>query len=137
MAVDSEGFETCRNPQLKNFIVVLIGCISIVNVVIGLGLGVLCDTSPTDMNPSAILSKPNHHRYNKQPLHTPHDYESNLTASKVFPSSFRPSMACHKCLYYKVEDNNSFSIRIIITRFSAFCVIFVQMPALSAVKSYA
>lgn len=70
MAVDSEGFETCRNPQLKNFIVVLIGCISIVNVVIGLGLGVLCDTSPTDMNPSAILSKPNHHRYNKQPLHT-------------------------------------------------------------------
>ena len=36
MAVDSEGFETCWNPQLKNFIVVLIGCISIVNVVIGL-----------------------------------------------------------------------------------------------------
>lgn len=70
MAVDSEGFETCWNPQLKNFIVVLIGCISIVNVVIGLGLGVLCDTAPTDMNPSATLSKPNHHRYNKQPLHT-------------------------------------------------------------------
>lgn len=58
MAVDSEGFETCRNPQLKNFIVVLIGCISVVNVVVGLGLGVLCDTAPTDMNPYAILSKP-------------------------------------------------------------------------------
>jgi|GEM_PF-2647059 hypothetical protein len=74
MAVDSEGFETCWNPQLKNFIVVLIGCISIVNVVIGLGLGVLCDTAPTDMNPSAILSKPNHHRYNKQSLHTRKKY---------------------------------------------------------------
>ena len=58
MAVDSEGFETCWNPQLKNFIIVLISCVSIVNVVIGLGLGVLCDTAPTDMNPSAILSKP-------------------------------------------------------------------------------
>ena len=69
MAVDSEGFETCWNPQLKNFIVVLIGCISIVNVVIGLGLGVLCDTAPTDMNPSAILSKPHHHRSDSH-IHT-------------------------------------------------------------------
>ena len=67
MAVDSEGFETCWNPQLKNFIVVLIGCVSIVNVVIGLSLGVLCDTAPIDMNPSATLSKLHHHRYNKQP----------------------------------------------------------------------
>ena len=41
MDVDSEGFETCQNPHLENFIISLIYCLSIHNDTQDLSRGVL------------------------------------------------------------------------------------------------